>query len=226
MSWVSSPELDREGRPLGSFPAEAAPKTKVDARHHIDGEVNGASRAETISSGDTAAHLQVNNTGNEASTAPISSTEKAMAENDVNDQREAPTAPNTGGDLPPQDMKTHHEPALVAESANGHVTVTPNPLVSNDIREDAVIGDRNCNFTKMPTPLTEDHQDEPIGASVKGGQLDDVWSPATKLKHRLRDTQNLIVCPGVYDGFSARIALSVGFDAMYMVRLRSLERLQ
>lgn len=41
--------------------------------------------------------------------------------------------------------------------------------------------------------------------------------PATTLKRRLEDTKDLIVCPGVYDGFSARIALSVGFDAMYMV---------
>ncbi len=42
-------------------------------------------------------------------------------------------------------------------------------------------------------------------------------SPATILKHRLQNTKDLIVCPGVYDGFSARIALSVGFDALYMV---------
>lgn len=42
-------------------------------------------------------------------------------------------------------------------------------------------------------------------------------SPATILKRRLENTKDLIVCPGVYDGFSARIALSVGFDAMYMV---------
>lgn len=42
-------------------------------------------------------------------------------------------------------------------------------------------------------------------------------SPATNLKRRLVNTKDLIVCPGVYDGFSARIALSVGFDALYMV---------
>lgn len=42
-------------------------------------------------------------------------------------------------------------------------------------------------------------------------------SPATRLKRRLEDTKDLIVCPGVYDGLSARIALSVGCDAMYMV---------
>ena len=42
---------------------------------------------------------------------------------------------------------------------------------------------------------------------------------ATKLKRKLEDTDELIVCPGVYDGLSARIALEVGFSAMYMVCL-------
>ena len=44
-------------------------------------------------------------------------------------------------------------------------------------------------------------------------------SAATKLKKMIEDTDELIVCPGVYDGLSARIALRVGFSAMYMVRL-------
>ncbi|CAO1601599.1 hypothetical protein XANCAGTX0491_005253 [Xanthoria calcicola] len=41
-------------------------------------------------------------------------------------------------------------------------------------------------------------------------------NPATRLKHKLRDTKDLIVCPGVYDGLSARIAQSVGFETLYM----------
>ncbi|TVY36798.1 2,3-dimethylmalate lyase [Lachnellula subtilissima] len=41
-------------------------------------------------------------------------------------------------------------------------------------------------------------------------------SAATKLKKMIEDTDELIVCPGVYDGLSARIALRVGFSAMYM----------
>lgn len=45
----------------------------------------------------------------------------------------------------------------------------------------------------------------------------DSMSSATRLKRRLLETDELIVCPGVYDGFSARIALSVGFSALYMV---------
>ncbi|EAL87152.1 hypothetical protein KXW98_005398 [Aspergillus fumigatus] len=39
---------------------------------------------------------------------------------------------------------------------------------------------------------------------------------ATKLRRYLRDTDELIVCPGVYDGLSARIAMQLGFRALYM----------
>ena len=42
-------------------------------------------------------------------------------------------------------------------------------------------------------------------------------SPATRLKHRIQHTNDLIVCPGVYDGLSARIAQAVGFETLYMV---------
>lgn len=42
-------------------------------------------------------------------------------------------------------------------------------------------------------------------------------SPATRLKHKLQHTTDLIVCPGVYDGLSARIAQAVGFETLYMV---------
>lgn len=43
-------------------------------------------------------------------------------------------------------------------------------------------------------------------------------SAATVLRKRIEDpAHEIVVCPGVYDGFSARIALEVGFDAMYMV---------
>ena len=40
-----------------------------------------------------------------------------------------------------------------------------------------------------------------------------ITSAATKLRRMLNNSKSLILCPGVYDGFSARIALDVGFDA-------------
>jgi hypothetical protein len=40
---------------------------------------------------------------------------------------------------------------------------------------------------------------------------------ALRLRKLLNDRSDIIVAPGVYDGFSARIALEVGFDCIYMV---------
>jgi len=41
---------------------------------------------------------------------------------------------------------------------------------------------------------------------------------AKRLRELLKDPSNLVVCPGVFDGLSARLAIAAGFDAMYMVR--------
>lgn len=41
---------------------------------------------------------------------------------------------------------------------------------------------------------------------------------ATKLRRIVEDPNAFLMCPGVYDGYSARIALQVGFDGLYMVR--------
>ena len=91
--------------------------------------------------------------------------------------------------------------------------------IASPLTADAVNGDGDGTFIHDPVPLTDDHQVDSGYTSGTNGTFDDIWSPATKLKRRLEDTRDLIVCPGVYDGFSARIALSVGFEAMYMVGL-------
>lgn len=44
-------------------------------------------------------------------------------------------------------------------------------------------------------------------------------SAAGELRQLLQDKNKIIACPGVYDGFTARIALHAGFDALYMVHL-------
>ena len=40
---------------------------------------------------------------------------------------------------------------------------------------------------------------------------------AKRLRELLKDPNRLVLCPGVFDGLTARLALSVGFDAIYMV---------
>jgi 2-methylisocitrate lyase-like PEP mutase family enzyme len=43
-------------------------------------------------------------------------------------------------------------------------------------------------------------------------------SAATKLRRIVEDPIAFVMFPGVYDGYSARISLKVGFDGLYMVR--------
>lgn len=43
-------------------------------------------------------------------------------------------------------------------------------------------------------------------------------SAVEKLRSMLADPDKFIACPGVYDGFTARIALNEGVDCLYMVR--------
>lgn len=55
---------------------------------------------------------------------------------------------------------------------------------------------------------------EDIPASIPENQP---FSGAKKLRHILENTNELIVCPGVYDGLSARTAMELDFKALYMV---------
>lgn len=47
---------------------------------------------------------------------------------------------------------------------------------------------------------------------------DEPFTGAKKLRHLLENTDELVVCPGVYDGLSARTAIELGFKSLYMVR--------
>lgn len=73
-------------------------------------------------------------------------------------------------------------------------------------------------------PLTPE---EPVTDQIQESKFltmtPNIYSPgkplsgATKLRRMIFETKDLIVCPGVYDGLSARTALEVGFPALYMV---------
>lgn len=43
------------------------------------------------------------------------------------------------------------------------------------------------------------------------------FAASSRLRLLLKRDGKMIVCPGVYDGLSARVAMNVGFDALYMV---------
>jgi len=51
-------------------------------------------------------------------------------------------------------------------------------------------------------------------------------SPVARLRELLKVENRIVVCPGVYDGLTARIALQAGFEALYMVGNPNEQRLR
>ena len=117
----------------------------------------------------------------------------------VSEGDSTPTEPNKV-DSPSIDDKPTDR--ISAPSVPHHIDNPVLPPVQND-KQDTVAAKQDKITEKLET----------IATTLPTRFL----SPATVLKNRLENTKDLIVCPGVYDGFSARIALSVGFDALYMV---------
>lgn len=55
--------------------------------------------------------------------------------------------------------------------------------------------------------------------SISQSNGDKPVTAVQKLRNMLADPDKFIACPGVYDGFTARIALQEGVDCLYMVSL-------
>ena len=216
------PEEPHRGMASVLLPEETVSEHNPDAKGYMKRKNDDASIGDVASNKDGTAHTQVNGPSSEASTAPALINDEAATKFDVNADNKD-TALETDGGLTGDSITSDavngapdNEDAVNGDSINGDA------VNRESINGDTINGDSDMKSKLSPIPLTNGHLEEPVHEPSEGVPFDDIWSPATKLKRRLEDTKDLIVCPGVYDGFSARIALSVGFDAMYMVMLRFL----
>lgn len=121
------------------------------------------------------------------------------------------------------------KPAVLLETAS--------ELVSKQMHE-PVKPVSFVNTTYLPEDMGSSSDSSPVDAAVKPlaavtpdpplqlthivSAVKEPMSGAKKLRKMLLETDELIVCPGVYDGLSARTAIELGFNAMYMVSLTSL----
>ena len=209
-----TPNVPYNDSKFAPSPAEATSKTKADAKDHTDHEVNDASGTKTTSKRNLVANTLMIGQSDETSTASAPSTNGDNANIDLNGHGEGPAASEKPDDSSPQETRDNHESESVVDNANGNVAVDLDQLRGDAMTPDAV--KESCNGIHIQSHING-QQENPVSAPGIAGPFDDIWSPATRLKRRLQKTKDLIVCPGVYDGFSARIALSVGFDTMYMV---------
>lgn len=106
----------------------------------------------------------------------------------------------------------------VAETMIQSETITKadptNKVLDSIIKIKEIFADENLSMalSKLELPSSRNPTAyDPIAL------VDAPMSGAAKLKRMLENGNELIVCPGVYDGLSARAAMEVGFDALYMV---------
>lgn len=141
-------------------------------------------------------------------------------------------------DLPTPGSEADHSADQPEEQLINDQLSSPGPMVlSADVEAPKTPATSVEHEDKLPTPEQEENkpstlvydesklstpvqkEDETPALVPMRVDIDDtLLPPSTRLQRYLKETDELIVCPGVYDGFSARIAISVGYKAMYMVR--------
>lgn len=112
--------------------------------------------------------------------------------------------------------------ATEISSSQFYDSIKPLPLVHTvEIFEDDTITVPNVEEVTVVAPSEDDTVDKvdgPLRLSDIVTSVREPTSGAKKLRKMIFETEELIVCPGVYDGLSARTAMELGFNAMYMVR--------
>lgn len=69
----------------------------------------------------------------------------------------------------------------------------------------------------VPEVVVQDESSTPQIVDIRAPEVYDAFAPAaTRLRYMIKNSDHIIKCPGVYDGLSARIAIDVGFEGMYM----------
>ncbi len=118
------------------------------------------------------------------------------------------------------------------EPSKPSLTPITTEITSEDSTEPSSASD---GFIDIPPPVLAEKKEVTATPPAKWLKLNDVvpsvnepTSGAKKLRKMLFETEELIICPGVYDGLSARTAIELGFNAMYMVRnsISALSQLQ
>ncbi|KAI3337733.1 putative carboxyphosphonoenolpyruvate phosphonomutase [Ustulina deusta] len=106
------------------------------------------------------------------------------------------------------------------EPSKPSLTPITTEITSEDLTEPSSASD---GFIDIPPPVLAEKKEVTATPPAKWLKLNDVvpsvnepTSGAKKLRKMLFETEELIICPGVYDGLSARTAIELGFNAMYM----------
>ena len=121
----------------------------------------------------------------------------------------APWALQDGTKLPPQgEALMEHKPICEIDKTEEKLQIT----ASHDFQVPSEEQPLGLPVTEPSFALERDSSEKYILVETPTAPL----RASTRLRQMIKSSPRIIVCPGVYDGLSARIALEVGFKAMYM----------
>lgn len=133
--------------------------------------------------------------------------------------------------LQPQDpiSRLESEPSVILQaealSENFAAPVKPHPNIETiNIAPDGPLlesipsqnGTNGVNSHDEPKAALKAINDTWLQLNHVAASVQEPATGAKKLRKMLLETNELIICPGVYDGLSARTAIELGFNAMYM----------
>jgi methylisocitrate lyase len=110
-------------------------------------------------------------------------------------------------------------PSAQLNDLGTHILDMSSEVVSGNDASESGMTNQNGNSSLISKSTTVDGSK--TEASKNNGAftfipLEPFVPASTRLRKIMAHSPNIIVCPGVYDGLSARIAHSVGFEALYM----------
>lgn len=92
--------------------------------------------------------------------------------------------------------------------------------VSKNLEQAVVVQNAALPETKVEvakTALVKQPSNRWVGVAITAPTTySPTLPPSTRLRYLVAHSPSIIVCPGVYDGLSARIAMSLGFKGLYM----------
>ncbi len=112
------------------------------------------------------------------------------------------------------------DPAVAIEEVKSEKgTSTPSLEIESQEKLSSTIADLSVPEATAPAaiPSTQNLSGPTSAIQIRAPTTYDPNAPSsTRLRHMIKHNSHILVCPGVYDGLSARIALSVGFSGLYM----------
>ena len=121
---------------------------------------------------------------------------------------------STDGSICGEDSASSDDSASTAPSVDGALAELEEAIEPKPETETPETAKLEC---EIPEVVVDSPELATTAVKIRAPEIYDAFAPAaTRLRYMIKNSSDIIKCPGVYDGLSARVAIEVGFEGMYM----------